>query len=337
MSTEPWNWTKGDLDKLLGQTESIRLDFKASALMQKQLQDVIDELTETVSAFANTEGGTIVIGIVERREGKACVADHLDGGVSLEHWAPEQLQQTIEGNISPHLVGLRVRAIPLARESKNCAYVIHVPQGTTAYQASDKRYYGRSEYECKALPDYQIRLIMFRGKLPSAVVKTATWQTASEEVTARSALQGGSYPGAITTVLSRLQPDDRCIIRRYWCDVDIENTGEINITEFKVHLTPHPVGHCAPADRPWTFKDGWPDNAGFPYTVEPGASKRPMMINIYPRDTYRLTALEVFTTGDKTLRELDAVLEWTLNLSNTLPVSGRIDLAQAFEDNHIPK
>ena len=216
--------------------------------------------------------------------------------------------------------------------------MIHVPQGTTAYQASDKRYYGRSEYECKALPDHQIRLLMFRGKLPSATVRTTTWQTTSEEVTVRSALQSGSYPGAITAVFAKSQPEERCVIRKYWCDIVVENTGEINITEFKVQLTTLPVGHCVPADRSWTFKDGWPDNTGFlPYTVEPGTSSRPMMINIYPRDRCRVTALEVFMSGEKTLGDLSAFVDWRLYLPNTLPTSDRIDLAQAFEDDHIPQ
>jgi len=57
-----------------------------------------------------------------------------------------------------------------------------------------------------------------------------------------------------------------------------------------------------------------------------------MMINIYPRDRYLVTALEIFMTADRTLREINAVLDWTLYLPNTLPTSGRIDLAQEFEE-----
>jgi len=49
-------------------------------------------------------------------------------------------------------------------------FVVDVPQGTTAYQANDGRYYGRSELEVKHLPDHEIRLRMARGKVARATV-----------------------------------------------------------------------------------------------------------------------------------------------------------------------
>ena len=50
-------------------------------------------------------------------------------------------------------------------------------QGTTAYQAHDRKYYALSRMpECVALPDHEIRLRMFRGKAASAAVKVGNWR-----------------------------------------------------------------------------------------------------------------------------------------------------------------
>lgn len=51
------------------------------------------------------------------------------------------------------------------------AIVIGVPRGSTAYQANDRRYYGRSEFEVRALPDHEIRLRMLRPRVAVARVE----------------------------------------------------------------------------------------------------------------------------------------------------------------------
>ncbi len=49
-------------------------------------------------------------------------------------------------------------------------FVVKIPQGSTAYQANDGRYYGRSEFEAKYLPDHEVRLRMSRGKVARGTV-----------------------------------------------------------------------------------------------------------------------------------------------------------------------
>jgi len=170
MEKNPWEWAKDDLEKLIGQMESLQLEFKDSRLFTASPNKIVDELTKEISAFANTVGGILVVGISEKKDGKSRIADHIDSGVDSKVWYRERVQQLIESNISPFLSGIRIHTVSIDQVGYKCAIVIYVPEGTTAYQASDKRYYGRSEFEAKALPDHEIRLRMFKGKSASGSV-----------------------------------------------------------------------------------------------------------------------------------------------------------------------
>ena len=93
--TDPWNWTKDDLEKLIGQAESIRMDFKQSLLFTQPRERIADNLTQEVSAFANTEGGVIVIGIAEKRVGKSRISSQIDNGVDIADWSGERIEQIL--------------------------------------------------------------------------------------------------------------------------------------------------------------------------------------------------------------------------------------------------
>src|SRR6266404_5945499 len=164
----PWNpsqWTEQYLLSLVGQPESGRLEFKAGkALAKREDKDrfMRDQLSPAVSAFANSEGGIIVIGMDEERATKPRVASQLDGivigaGNAIE--SPEQFQQMVDSCISPFLPGMALRRVPLSGQMQGqVALIVHVPQGSTAYQTRDHLYYSRSEFETKSMPDHEVRL-----------------------------------------------------------------------------------------------------------------------------------------------------------------------------------
>ena len=98
-------WTEQDLVNLKGLAESSRMEFKESRLLEQSKEKVAEVLSKEASAFANSEGGVIIVGIKERREGKSRVADDLDDGIDPTVVSPQWLQQLVQANLSPYLPG----------------------------------------------------------------------------------------------------------------------------------------------------------------------------------------------------------------------------------------
>jgi len=336
---EPWNWKKENLESLIGQAESIRLDFKQSKLFEDNREKIASNLSVEVSAFANTEGGIIVIGMAEKREGKARIASHIDDGVNTSLWPPERLQQLIESNVSPYLAGLRVRAISLDLTEPRAAYVIYVPQGSTAFQANDHRYYGRSEYESKSLPDYEVRLRMFRGKAPNGIVRAGRCDTKDICVLSQN-LKGVLGPQHERFIEELSKPDQHpeVKLRKYEIYLVVENTGEVNLTEFKVRLDIPPENGLKLKSYSRTVKDGWLEYGGYgiPYRRQELQQATPMRVNIYPQDAYSLTSYTLYLRANENIQDEGFAINWTLYLPNTLPIRGKIEIANEFQQNEQP-
>jgi predicted HTH transcriptional regulator len=181
-------WTEQDLIELRRAQESARLEFKESKLLEQPKDKIAETLTKEVSAFANSEGGDVVIGIREKKVGNTRIADDIDEGVDPVKAPREWLRQIVGSNVSPYLPNIRFHAIQLSSSrGGRVAFVISIPPGSTAYQASDKRYYSRSEFECKAMPDHEIRLRMMRGRVAQASFEIMDFEvlTADEEFARR--------------------------------------------------------------------------------------------------------------------------------------------------------
>ncbi len=171
--TNPYNlaFVKG----LLGQQETARLEFKSSRGLlnenqQKREKFISDQLVPTVSAFLNTDGGQLVIGI----EDKDGVAVSLSEGVPRGHLTWERLQQAICDRISPAVAGyVSVFSVPIEKTEEGedrFAFVVDVKPGTTAYQADDKRYYVRRSGQSVAMEDKDVRLRMLAGDKPRLTI-----------------------------------------------------------------------------------------------------------------------------------------------------------------------
>ncbi|MEX1254865.1 MAG: ATP-binding protein [Dehalococcoidia bacterium] len=196
---EPWDWEESHLVALVKQraTEGPDLDFKASAAIDFSTPEARAksrfDLTKDVSSFANSAGGTLIYGIIEDR--KTHTARKLDVGYDPGVVNHERIGQVIN-SIKPRLANVRVRRIELSTNSPGkVAYVVVVPQASTAHQASDKRYYRRFNFEAVPMEDYEIRDVMRRSSAPRIAIEVGIEGNKAGPVTfARRATTFGCPP-----------------------------------------------------------------------------------------------------------------------------------------------
>ncbi len=156
-------WTEVELQQHITDAipESLNLDYKASGSLAKT-NDKRAEITKDVSAMANSDGGVIIYGISEDRNVTPPVPGQItpvDASVISKEW----LEHVIN-NIRPRLTGFVIHPVQLSSAPNHFAYVVEIPQSTTAHQAMDKRYYKRFNFESAAMEDYEIRDVMARSQ-----------------------------------------------------------------------------------------------------------------------------------------------------------------------------
>lgn len=93
------SWTEADLKNLLGHPETIRREYKSGRLFEEHEKSWISKLSREVSAFANTEGGDLFLGIAEETKSKSKVAVDIDGAPA--GLTRERLKDLIEGHLVP--------------------------------------------------------------------------------------------------------------------------------------------------------------------------------------------------------------------------------------------
>jgi hypothetical protein len=175
----PNQWTEAQVLQLIatGQEEFIELEFKRSeSLNNTDLNK--KELSKDVSAFANTIGGAIIYGMEEDSAPphKATRLSPIDPRIVSKEW----IEQVINSRIQPRISAVRISTISLSNSAPGrVVYVITIPEGSTAHQASDNRYYKRFNFESVPMYDYEIRQILNRIARPSYKAWLKVWQQTS--------------------------------------------------------------------------------------------------------------------------------------------------------------
>ena len=159
--------TRQHLDNLIADRieENASLEYKGAGSLGRS--DVKKrEITKDVSAFANSAGGTIVYGIRETPSANPPRLPDAIDPIDCREISKEWLDQII-GQIRPKIVGLKISSIQVGPTDTDYVYVVDIPQGSTAHQSLDHRYYARRCFESTSMEDYEVRDVMHRAIHPS--------------------------------------------------------------------------------------------------------------------------------------------------------------------------
>ena len=169
----PTEWKQETLQAYIddGVQESQRIEYKAAEALGKSDPRKI-QITKDVSAMANAAGGIIIYGMREHdAPEKRHLPEKLDG-IDRTIFTREWLDQVING-VEPRINGLVIHPVELDIGHNLTAYVVEIPQSSTAHQARDYRYYRRYNFECLRMHDHEVRDVMNRATTPSVDVRFA--------------------------------------------------------------------------------------------------------------------------------------------------------------------
>lgn len=157
-------WTLEKINQYINDCieENIHLDYKGAAALGKNGEKK-KEISKDVSAFTNSDGGVIIYGVKEFDETeKRHLPEKIDP-VNGNAFSKEWLEQIINSNIAPRINGIKITPVQtLDPEANQVVFVVEIPKGSTAHQASDKRYYRRFNFESQMMEDWEIKDIINR-------------------------------------------------------------------------------------------------------------------------------------------------------------------------------
>ncbi|MHA7111764.1 AlbA family DNA-binding domain-containing protein [Sunxiuqinia elliptica] len=152
-------FTEEDLKNIISQEieESINLDYKSAKSLAKN-DGKKREIAKDVSAFANSDGGIIIYGMVEENH-KPLKVDFVDGEDITKEW----LENVIDSNIQQKIQDVRIYPIRFDSNLKKTVYIVKIPASLNApHISADKKYYRRYNFKSVPMEEYEIRLLYNR-------------------------------------------------------------------------------------------------------------------------------------------------------------------------------
>jgi hypothetical protein len=336
-------WSIDDIRQLQGQLESPTLRFIESKVFQKP-QRALKTLAKNISAFANAEGGSIVIGMKAKRS-RPPVALEIDSGIDPQQFPLERLQQAVSTCISPALPDICCSAIPVAdAPASRVVYVISVPKGYTAHQASDYIYYTRNGAVTEPMPAHLVRLLTLRNGAPRALLDIGNCDILNKEHHNEYRFDllvhnigGTTLRDFLITLCIKLT--DRTL--QMWAPTMFVDNEETIVDELKSVESLLEIGDDVDVQQRHDILHG----PGIPFQSGDRlrcSFQRILQLlyqvrgkAIFPHDQIVFPGGKWLIEGvpaDVSPRSYKPTMEWTIYMDNAEPCSGCLDLSDRFED-----
>jgi hypothetical protein len=311
-----------------GTEEGLHLEYKAGRALSKS-DGHKTEITKDVSAMANAAGGLIIYGIKEFDEkSKRHLPEGIDP-VDRRDFSQEWLDQIISG-IQPKISNLLIHPISITEGTSDVVYIVEVPMGLTAHQATDKKYHRRSLNTTYPLSDYEIREIMARSKHPQIDLKFSMNDSRkrrkfAEGIWMDSIMISGYNSGSI-------------IANHVFCDVEIPHCMVIEARGYR-------------KQKPYSDKDGQRVQRirfdgrnitccgvdGIEHLTPPAGDDKiisPHQINpIIPGREVQLCAIEVRKREEWYESLKNSTIKWTVWADQSGAVQGNTDIVDFYHSN----
>jgi len=142
--------------------ESHTWEYKSAGALGRDKREK-DGITKAVSGMANASGGTVIFGIAEfADEPRKHLPERINSVDSLAF--PKEWLEHVLSEIDPPILGLKI--IPVRLGGGGSVYVVEIPQGSTAHQATDYRFYRRRNFEVEPMLNDEVRDVMNRRVHP---------------------------------------------------------------------------------------------------------------------------------------------------------------------------
>ncbi len=119
------------------------------------------ELCKDVTSFANTNGGTILYGIPEKRDGDQAAIPCSPYGMDPIKGLEEQMENILADAVHPRLPELKIRKVPVKGEPNKVVYLAWHPASWIGphmiMSFKEQRYYGRGNFRPAIMSEAEIR------------------------------------------------------------------------------------------------------------------------------------------------------------------------------------
>ena len=165
------SWNELKLNNLIRDKieENDSLEYKGAGSLAREDKARI-EITKDISAMANAAGGTLIYGVAEFRDAAYKHLPEKIDPINRNKFSKEWVENIIL-QIRPRIPNLTIHSVQLRSSLDHVAYVIEIPQGATAHQATDFRYYRRYNFQATPMLDHEVRDVMNRKTHPQIILE----------------------------------------------------------------------------------------------------------------------------------------------------------------------